>query len=237
MLWLVVRHPSWNAGECDDYVLAAMAIQMTGNLEITEEVVEQAKEDFPNFAGRIENSWEEVKKGNSSLYIAQNGKIYPWYGGGYSAFCLPFKFVLKFLGWNQSYAFLAANFFIYITALLYVFFFLKRERKSVFLTILALTCSPTVVYSIWPSAEIFIFGFVVFSLVNDLNGNYKRAAIYVSVAGAMNTTVMVLGMVYILDYLWMIFSDVRSIGSFCDTFKKNSVIWRLLCSVTDYVYL
>lgn len=241
LLWLVVRHPSWNAGECDDYVLAAMAIQMTGNLEITEEVVEQAKEDFPNFAGRIENSWEGVRTGNISLYTAQDGKIYPWYGGGYSAFCLPFKFVLKVFGRNQSYAFLAANFFIYMAALLYVFFFLQRERKTVFLTILALTCSPTVVYSTWPSAEIFIFGFVVLSLVNYLNDNCKRAAFYLSVAGAMNTTVMVLGMAYILDYLWMIFLDVRSIAGFRDTFKKNfmKILLFGICfvpSLTTYIY-
>ncbi len=241
LFWLVVRYPSWNAGECDDYVLAAMAIQMTGNLEITEEVKEQAKIDFPNFAERIEGSWAEAQKGNSSLYVAQDGKIYPWYGGGYSAFSLPFKFILKCLGWNQSYAFMAANYFIYLASLLYVFFFLKRERKTVFLTILALTCSPTVVYSIWPSAEIFIFGFVVLSLVNYLNDNYKRAAIYVSVAGAMNTTVMVLGMVYILDYLWLIFSNVRSIGTFCDTLKQNftKILLFGICfvpSLTTYIY-
>ncbi len=241
LFWLVVRYPSWNAGECDDYVLAAMAIQMTGNLEITEEVKEQAKIDFPNFAERIEDSWEGAQKGNISLYIAQDGKIYPWYGGGYSAFCLPFKFALKVFGWNQSYAFMAANFFIYMAALLYVFFFLKRERKTVFLTILVLTCSPTVVYSTWPSAEIFIFGFVILSLVNYLNDNYKRAAIYVSVAGAMNTTVMVLGMVYITDYLWQIFSNVRSVSSFIDTLKKNYVKILLfgICfvpSLITYIY-
>lgn len=241
LFWLVVRNPSWNSGESDDYVLAAMAVQMTGSLEITEDVVEQAKIDFINFADRIDRSWAGAQKGSTDLYIAQDGKIYPWYGGGYSAFCLPFKFILKLFRFNQSYAFMAANFFIYMTALLYVFLFLKRERKTVFLVILALICSPTVIYCIWASAEIFIFGFLVLSLVNYLNDNYKRAAIYISVAGSMNSTVMVLGMVYILDYLWQVFSDVRSLSSFYTVLKKNlgKTMLFAICfvpSLTTYVY-
>lgn len=241
LLWLVVRHPSWNSGESDDYVLASMAVQMTGSLEITEDVVAQAKIDFCNFADRIDGSWAGVQKGSTDLYIARDGKIYPWYGGGYSTFCLLFKAVLKFFGFNQSYAFMAANFFIYMTALLYVFFFLERERKTVFLIIFALICSPTFIYCIWASAEIFIFGFLVLSLVNYLNENYKRAAVYISVAGSMNSTVMVVGMVYILDYLWQMFAGVRTFHDFCYTFKKNfaKILLFGICfvpSLTTYIY-
>lgn len=241
LFWMICRYPGWSEAEADDYVLASMAIQMTGNLEITENIIEQAKIDFPSFAYRFDESWEGVHNGGINLYAAQNGKIYPWYGGGYSAFCLPFKFLLKFFGLNQSYAFAFANFFIYMTALLYVFFFLRKERKTVFLVILALACSPTFLYSTWASAEIFIFGFIVLSLVNYINDHYKRAAVYISVAGAMNSTAMVLGIVYIFDYLWQIFSGIRNINDFYHVLKENflKILSFGICflpSLTTYLY-
>lgn len=221
LFWMIRRYPSWSEAEADDYVLSTMAIQMTGDLQITEEIIAQAKIDFPNFAYRFDESWEGAHNGQTTLYAALNGKIYPWYGGGYSAFCLPFKLLLKLLKINQSYTFVLANFCIYMVVLLYVFLFLKRERKTVFLILLALVCSPTVIYCTWASAEIYIFGFVVLSLVNYLNDSYKRAAVYVSIAGAMNSTVMVLGLVYILDYLQQVFTGVRSFRGFYQTLKEN----------------
>lgn len=187
-------------GEGDDYALETIAIQMTGNIEITEEVIEQAKKDFPDFAYRFEQSWIGVNAGTTDLYRAYNGKIYPWYGAAYSCLCILMKVVLSILGLNQTYTFVLTNVCLYSAALLYVFFCLKSSRKNVFLMILLLVCSPSIAYCSWPSAEIFTFSFLVLSLTNFVNKNYKRAAFYVSIAGSMNTTAMILGVVIIVDY-------------------------------------
>lgn len=228
-------------GEGDDYALETVAIQMTGNIEITEEVIEQAKKDFPDFAYRFEQSWIGANAGTTDLYKAYNGKIYPWYGAAYSCLCILMKVILSILKLNQTYTFVLTNVCLYSVALLYVFFQLKSSRKNVFLMILLLICSPSVVYCSWPSAEIFTLSFVVLSLTNFVNKNYNGAAFYVSIAGSMNTTVMILGVVIIVDYfveLLQGIDDLRGVGAKIKKSIKNILFFGVcfLPSLSTYVY-
>ncbi len=76
-------------GEADDYALETVAIQMTGNTEVTKEVIGQAKKDFPDFAYRFEESWNGVHAGTTDLYLAYNGKVYPWYARHIPVYVFP----------------------------------------------------------------------------------------------------------------------------------------------------
>lgn len=228
-------------GEADDYALETVAVQMTGNIEITEEVVEQAKKDFPDFAYRFEESWNGVHAGTTDLYQAYNGKVFPWYGAAYSCVCIGIKTLLRILDLNQTYTFVLTNVCLYTLALLYVFFHLHSSRKNVFLLILLLVCSPSVAYCSWPSAEIFTFSFVVISLTDFVNKNYRRAALYVSVAGSMNTTVMILGVFIIADYFMQFLRGTGSIREAAAKGIKNikSILLFGLCflpSLSTYTY-
>ncbi len=208
-------------GEGDDYALETVAIQMTGNIEITEAVIEQAKKDFPEFAYRFEESWIGANAGTTDLYQAYNGKIYPWYGAAYSCVCIIMKLILSMLHLNQTYTFALTNVCLYTFALAYVFYVLRTTRKNILLLILLLICSPSVVYYSWPSAEIFIFTFITLSLVNFYNKSYKRAAFYISVAGSMNTTCMVLGIIIIVDYFWELVKGTTNFRDAIARIMKN----------------
>ena len=228
-------------GEADDYALETVAIQMTGNTEITKEVIGQAKKDFPDFADRFEESWNGVHAGTTDLYLAYNGKVYPWYGAAYSCICIPIKILLRILHLNQTYTFVLTNVCLYTFALLYVFFNLRSSRKNIFLLILLLVCSPAVAYCSWPSAEIFTFSFVVLSLTDFVNKNYRRAAFYVSVAGSMNTTVMILGVFIIADYFMHLLRGTGGIREAVLKVIKNtkSILLFAACflpSLSTYTY-
>ena len=235
------KKPIAGGGERDDYALETIAIQTTGNIEITEAVVERGKQDFPDLANSFDLSWAGVNAGSADLYRAYNGKIYPWYGAAYSGVCIPIKLLLHMLHLNQTYTFALTNICLYLTALLYVFFRLKSSRKNVFLMILLLACSPVSVYCSWASAEVFIFSFLVLSLTNFVNKNYRRAALYVAIAGSMNTTAMVLGIIIIINYFVELLQGTHGIkeaGTKIIQNFKNILLFGMcfLPGISTYIY-
>lgn len=242
LIFVVYRIPIYDKGEADDYALACEAIQMTGNLEITQEVVDKAKLDYPNFSNRIEQSWVDANENaGTSLFVSESGRIYPWYGFAYPLLCIPIKVLLAVLGMNQTYAFVLTNLVFYIGALLYLYFRYEGSEKNRFLLTLCLICSPTIVYYSWSSAEIFIYSMVVISLVNFSNKNYRRSALYLSIAGMMNTTVMFLGIVYIVDYFIEKLKGVQSVkGAFLRVIREfKDIVSYGICFVpclVTYLY-
>lgn len=186
-------------GESDDYMLQTISLQYRGDLEVRESDLEKAKVDFPEFADYLDENYHNV--GMSSFVDNEGGKL-PWYFGTYSACCIPVKIILKVLGLPQIYTFTITNILIYTVALLLVAWHLKLDNMNKFLLLISLMINPVVFYMVWQSAEVTIFSFVVMTLVFWNNKEYKLAALANSIAGTLNSTIMILGIVLICDYLF-----------------------------------
>lgn len=186
--------PSLPMGESDDYMLSTISLENRFSLFILPSDIDQAKSDFP------EHMWYWT---HYTLYpTGQSGVLHGYYFGTYSLTCIPMKMLLKILHFSQTFAFSLTNALLYIFALLVVFFKLRQSNKNIFLTILLLVCNPAVFYIWWPSAEIFIFSFVVISLVFFSNNEHKKAAFFLSLAGSVQPTIMILGIVILIDYFF-----------------------------------
>ena len=77
---------------------------------------------------------------------------------------------------------------------------IKAIHKTIFFLLLTLSINPIIYYIIWPSAEVFIYAFIVMSLVFFFNKSYKRSAFLLTIAGSMNTTIMALGIFMIIIF-------------------------------------
>lgn len=186
--------PSLPMGESDDYMLSTISLENRFSLFILPSDIDQAKSDFP------EHMWYWT---HYTLYpTGQSGVLHGYYFGTYSLACIPMKMLLKILHFSQTFAFSLTNALLYIFALLVVFFKLRQSNKNIFLTVLLLVCNPAVFYIWWPSAEIFIFSFVVISLVFFSNNEHKKAAFFLSLAGSVQPTIMVFGIVILIDYIF-----------------------------------
>lgn len=203
-LALAVLTPSQTVGECDDYMLATVALENRLALNILPEDVEIAMRDFPNQSQHIYNSYYEY-----GMPTTEDGRVYPWYFITYSIICIPMKKLLKLFAMDQGLAYAITNILIYIGALLVIYKKLKRSKLQIFLTTLLIACSPAVLYYYWPSAEIFIFSMIVISLVFFANKQHRLAGLFVSIAGTLNLTIMVYGAIIILDYFIELFKKVK----------------------------
>ena len=193
-------HPSVPIGESDDYMISTIALENHFSLDIRLDDINRVKNDFPEHYEYIKTSYED---GNIGLKTS-NGTIYPWYAGTYSLACIPIKKCLKLLNLNQTYAFAITNVLIWIISLLVVVKFLNISQKQKLILLLMLTISPAILYIYWPSAEIFIYALNIITMVFFYEKKYKVAAFIVSLAGTMNLTIMPIGMIIIVDYIYMI---------------------------------
>jgi hypothetical protein len=209
-------------GEADSYIIATIAIQQHGSLDIREGDIRQLElERYPaELVDRVKDRFERGIHYPIDLY----GKRYPWYMGTYSIGVLPVKVINYVFNLPQTYSYQLSNVLYYSLALLVVYFCFKQTRKNVFLTILLLTCSPTFVYIIWASAEIFICSLLIVSLVFLINGNRHLAALFMSVASTLNITICGFALFIIADYFISIYSVERGSiekGILANVFKQN----------------
>lgn len=184
-------------GESDDYMLTSIALQNHGSIRITEEDVKRAMKDFPEHAWYFESSWNA---GMPALFSIKDGEVYPWYMGTYSLICIPIKLCLQALKLNQSYAFALTNASLALLALLICWEKLKATPGKKLILIFMLGFSPIWWYIRWPSAEVFLFSFMIISLTFFANKQYHLAGLFISIAGTMNIAAMALGLVIIIDY-------------------------------------
>lgn len=202
-VWLVfigIKAFEWKPvpmGESDDYMFATISLQYRGELMVREADWIKAIEDFPEFSDYLTSCYE---KGEQAGITDEKGGRALWYFGTYSAICIPIKILLKVLDIPQIYTYAATNLLLYFIALLFVAFIWKKSRGKRFLATLLIGINPALFYIVWQSAEVFIFSFVVISLVCWSNKNYKLAALFVSIAGTMNSTIMMLGVIIIVDF-------------------------------------
>ena len=195
---LVATQPVIVVGEAGTYVLGTAALQYNRSIFITHETVTVVQQQFPAF-GDIA-SWTYQNNHFPRNSITGEFVNVSWYFPAYSASVIPVSIILKILGLNQSYAFMLSNALFVIISLISVFKFLKANDKTKFMLILALGLNPILFYIIWPSAEVFIFMFVVLSLIFYFNKSYKRSAFFLTIAGAMNITIMALGFFMIASF-------------------------------------
>jgi len=222
--------PTCPVGESDDYMLTTISLEKRLSQFIIPSDIEQAKIDFPEHAWY----WD-----NYNLVTTKKvGVFHSHYFGSYSFVCIPMKLFLKSFGFSQSYAFALTNAILYILALLLVYFKLKQSNRNIFLTILLLICNPAIFYIWWPSAEIFIFSFVVMSLVFFANHKHKQAAFLISVAGTMQPTILFFGLIIILDYIFYIeFHKIKLSDYKWDKIKDMAIKLLVLSLYFFPVYL
>ncbi|MEA5093476.1 MAG: hypothetical protein VB128_00830 [Sedimentibacter saalensis] len=204
-------------GESDDYMLATVSLQYRGDLAIRQSDLEQAIVDFPEFADYLKANYDA---GLMSEYVDENEGRLPWYFGTYSALCIPVKIILGSLGLPQIYTYAITNCMLYLLALLCILLFLNRSMKERFYLIILIAINPAVFYIVWQSAEVCIFSLMVLSLIFFANKNFKLAALFVSIAGTLNSTVMIYGMVIILAYFVELLKEIP-INKWIMEIKKN----------------
>lgn len=237
-IFMIILALLWNPvpmGETDDYVLSTISLQNRFDLCVRPSDVEQARADFPELYEYLNKSYPE----GLSEYRDNNGGQLAWYFGTYSASCIPIKILLEALECPQVYTYPLTNIFFYVVALLVVLYVWKRDDKKKFLAVLFLAVNPAIFYLVWQSAEVFIFSFIIMALVFWDNKQFKRAAICIGIAGTMNTTTMVLGLIMILDFFIQLMrnSNIKTIKSFILCFINN--FWEIvrfgLCFVIGLV--
>lgn len=184
--------PTGPIGESEDYMITTIALQNRMSIFITQEDIEQSWTDYPEYAGYFYQ--------DRTLFTTKDGQMISAYFPTYSLAALPMKVILKRLYLNQSYTFALTNVLYYIIAMAVVYKCLRRPAWQIFMTLLFVALNPAFFYLTWPESEVFIYAFVVMSLVFFSNKQYKRAALFVSIAGTLNICIMGYGAVIILAY-------------------------------------
>jgi len=194
--------------EIDSYALPMISMQYRYSITIEQSDIDKAREDFPAIYGNV-YGYEDLY--SAKLKVSEDGKWHPYYFITYSLLCMPLKLLLQLIGKNQIYSLSLTNVMLFVTSLFTVLFKLKRSDKVKFITIILLSLNPIVVYIPFMSAEVFIFSMVVLSLIHMVNKEYKRSAIFVSLAGTMNSTIMMLGFAIIFLHFYEMLQERSTI--------------------------
>lgn len=196
-------------GEYDEYSLPIASILHDGNFSISDDDIAFYGKLFPDMGAALaaqvgKAGISEVRKEdlNTSSFYAKDGSgrltaYYPTY----SIACLPLTVILKGLGSRASFAFLYTNLISLLAALYVLLRYLKVGNARKLLLLLLLTVSPVVFYMGWASAEVFITSLLIVSCTCWHSGMRRRAALFLSMAGTMNPTIMAIGFPMIAEFL------------------------------------
>ena len=181
--------------EWDDYSMPIASILNDCNFTISERDVAAYKNLFPEWASNVDDY-------QLSGYISKDrsGEM-PWYFPTYGIACIPCVLILRLLQIPTIYAFPYTNLFFLMLSLYFVHKFLKADEDKKTLLILMMSINAIVFYISWPSAEVFIFSMLLMAMVCWHNRWDKRSAIFLSIAGTLNPTIMAVGIVMIVDYM------------------------------------
>lgn len=181
-------------GEWDDYSLSASSILTQHDLTISDGDIDEYKNLFPELSKYIDNY-------SLSGHIAKDGGEMPWYFPTYAVTCIPIIKVLKILGFKGSYGFALTNLASVMIMLTIVLKCLKVGEKRKFAIILLLSINPIIFYFNWISCEVLMYALLGISMVFWYNKWYKSAALVLSVCSTMNPTILMAGIVMIIEYL------------------------------------
>lgn len=199
-------------GEWDDYSLPIASIMNRNSLSISDSDIETYKEIFPEWSEKIDSYI-------LSPYTTKKGEQMPWYFPVYGVVCIPFTLLLRTMGLPSIYAFPYTNIALLMVALIIVWKCLHVGEKKKMMLIALLSVNPIVFYIGWASAEVFIYSALIVAFVSWYNRWYKRAALFVSVAGMLNPTIMSIGFVMIGEYLFGLVKNKSRETSWKNFFK------------------
>ena|GEM_PF-3287505 len=250
-LYGAISAPTIQQGESNDFMMATLSLENRLSLFITAEDLEQAKEDYPEHFAYLSDSYYEVNNNSIGPDLAYRLRLrglpdnaeeakaadpvkyeealnfrHCYYFSVYSFLCIPVHFLLKTLDLSDvspSYSFAITNALLFSAALLTVFLKLKQTDKKKFFIILLLALNPAIFYISWPSYEICILSFIIISLTFFSNREFKKAALFLSVAGMMQPTIMIFGVVIIISYFVSIWLNEKcgSISAYIKAVIKN----------------
>ena len=198
-VFVVVFYESVNApgpfGEWDDYSFPVVSILEEHRISITDDTINGVKEWlFPGW------DWVVDLSGFSGMYTADGAEL-PWYFPLYGIISMPVVLLCRYLAIPPMYAFVAVNIMVVAGALYIAGRFLKCDARRRTLLVLTLAVHPVIFYISNISAEALIYALVVSACTFWYNRWYRRAAVMISLAGMLNPTIMVAGIVMILEYL------------------------------------
>lgn len=202
-------------GEWDDYSLPVASILNDHNFSISDQDVKAYKAIYPDWASYIDSyslSGYSTKDGSGQM---------AWYFPTYSIACIPFTLLLTVLKLPAIYAFPYTNLTVLMIALIMVFFCLNTSDRRKALLIAALSVNPIIYYIFWTSAEVFIYSMLIMGLVSWCNKWYKRAAVFVSIAGMLNPTIMSIGIVMLLEYALKLLKEKKKEDTWAMYIKKK----------------
>lgn len=214
LIYCAINVPS-PTGEWDDYSLPIASIFNDGNLSVSEDDVLYYKELFPDWRIYIENyslSGYKIHNGSAEL---------PWYFPTYSIVCIPIVLALQLLELPTIYTFPFTNLALLLGSVYILNKWLKAGDKRKLIMVLALTLNPIVFYLGWASAEVFIYSMMVIGLTCWYNKWYRRAALFISIAGMLNPTIMSVGIVMIVEYIYNLLKNKNREQSWISFFKQN----------------
>lgn len=208
-------------GEWDDYTLPIASVLNDHNFNIDDADIAEYKKLFPDWSGAVDNY-------KLSGYMTRDGSgQLSWYFPCYAIVCIPCTLLLEWLDLSAIYAFPYTNLMLLVISLVIAFNILAVDEKKKTLLLLALSLNPIVFYIGWPSGEVFIYSMLLMGLVFWYSRMYRRAAVFVSLAGMMNPTIMSIGFFMIGEYLYGLFTQKGS--SKWGPFVKENI-----CDVLQY---
>lgn len=186
-------------GESGSFTLLTVSLVETGDLVISEEDYQKAIQLFPSHENYLDWYYHDF------LPRDEQDNAYPYYFGVYSFLCIPVFLILRLFQFNSIYSFAITNALLLSAALYLVYKECKLKDGQRLLLILFLGFSPIVRYIYWQSYEAATCAFVMCAMVYWFTGRRKRAALFLSIAGTMNPTVMVFGVFMIFEFFFVRF--------------------------------
>lgn len=231
MALLMIVNPSFIHGEQDDYSLPAASFINDGNFFVSEDDYAFAQELFPAWA-----EYYQTSNGLLSVFT-KNGEELAWYFPVYSAYCVPFILLLKTVGISCEYAFRLANYTIFILLLFFCLGLKKYKPIQKTFIILSLSVHPILFIMKWVSSETFLFSLLCFSLLFWLEKRYHLAALFCAIAGSMQSTILIWGIVMIIEFMTKLYIEHRTEGNFFRIYLKNwkHILFYALCYVPALV--
>lgn len=225
MTFIAIKTIEWTPvpmGESDDYMFTTISLQYGHNMGIDESDLEYAKIDFPEFADYLQSNFNLGLQ--SSVIDSTTGRL-PWYFGTYAALCIPVKMLLKTINQPQILTYAITNYILFLLVIIAVFVIDKGSIKEKLITALLLSINPVVFYMVWQSVEVFMFSMVAISMIFWKNKKYILSGLFVSLAGTMNSTIMILGVCMIIDYFIETYDRTSNIKEYICKNIKNTVFF------------
>jgi len=181
-------------GEWDDFILVTVSFLNDGDVTIDASDIVKARELLPEWTKDLDNY-------KLSPYTIASGEELSWYFPTFGIMCVPIMFLLNLFGISGIYTVPIVNICLYMTALVYLFLKGNFSERIKFWCLLAFAANPIILYTRWVSGEVYIFAFLLLTLVCWDKKQYKRTGIFISLASHLNPAVLMVGIVVIAEYL------------------------------------